>query len=126
MVWIYPSTARSLLTRPTLVAQERALCPSKRRAIGWSFQASLLLLLAGGADPGADSPAAEGTHWGMGGARTNGLGQRQDQRASLIGDDPRRLEEKETVWPECGRVLVKDADRIWRQGRPRPLEHFIS
>jgi hypothetical protein len=29
--------------------------------------------LSGGADLGAHSPAAEGTHWGMGGARMNGL-----------------------------------------------------
>ncbi len=46
--------------------------------------------------------------------------------SSLIGDDPGRLEAAETVSPECGRVYVKDAERIRRQERPRPLEHFIS
>ena len=31
----------------------------------------------------------------------------------LIGDYPGRRKAAETVLPECGRVLVKDADRIW-------------
>src|SRR5262249_55672169 len=47
------------------------------------------------------------------------------QTISLIGDDPGRLEAAETVQPESGRLLVKDADWIWWQGRPCPLEHLI-
>src|SRR5262249_5271774 len=47
------------------------------------------------------------------------------QTISLIGDDPGRLEAAETVQPESGRILVKDAEGIWRQGRPCPLEHLI-
>src|SRR5262245_23723855 len=47
------------------------------------------------------------------------------QTIALIGDDPERLEAAETVQPECGRILVKDAERIWQQGCPCPLEHLI-
>src|SRR6266850_7242857 len=44
--------------------------------------------------------------------------------SSLIGDHPRPLQPAYTVLPKFGRVLVKDADRIRRQSRPSPLEHF--
>lgn len=37
----------------------------------------------------------------------------------LVGDHPRPLQPTDTVLPEYGRVLVKDAERICRQDSPR-------
>ena len=83
-----------LLTRPTL-ARRDAPCPMQGRSSAadsrFTFHA-LRFTVPGSA---ARTPLA---------GFINSL---------LVGDYPGRRQAAETVQPECGRVLVKDADRIW-------------
>ena len=42
----------------------------------------------------------------------------------LVGDDSGCRQPINTVLPECGRIIVKDAGRIRRQDPPRPHKHL--